>query len=113
RRDPAEAWNAGGARGAPGAPATANGGPAGRAAPRGDPALRRRIQRLSDRERQVLGAMARGATNQEIATALRVSERTVKAHVGSIFLKLEVRDRAGAIVAAFDAGLASALRPGT
>ncbi|WP_462188868.1 MULTISPECIES: response regulator transcription factor [unclassified Frankia] len=78
-----------------------------RAAPTADPSLRRRMERLSDRERQVLRAMARGATNREIALALRVSERTVKAHVGSIFLKLEVRDRAGAIVAAFDAGLAT------
>ncbi|MDT3439750.1 MULTISPECIES: response regulator transcription factor [unclassified Pseudofrankia] len=74
-----------------------------RRAPSADPSVRRRLARLSDRERQVLRAMARGASNREIATDLHVSERTVKAHVGSIFGKLEVRDRAAAIVLAFDA----------
>ncbi|MCK9901732.1 LuxR C-terminal-related transcriptional regulator [Frankia sp. Cpl3] len=69
-----------------------------------DLGVRRRFERLSDRELQVLQAMARGATNREIAAELRVAERTVKAHVGSIFGKLEVRDRAGAIVLAHDVG---------
>ncbi|MEX5709025.1 DNA-binding response regulator [Parafrankia soli] len=72
-----------------------------------DLAVRRRFERLSERELQVLRAMARGASNREIAIELRVSERTVKAHVGSIFGKLEVRDRAGAIVLAHDVGLRS------
>ena len=49
--------------------------------------------------------MARGATNGEIAGELFVSEATVKTHVGSIFTKLGVRDRAAAIVFAFDHGL--------
>ena len=49
--------------------------------------------------------MARGATNGEIAGALFVSEATVKTHVGAIFTKLGVRDRAAAIVFAFDHGL--------
>ncbi|MCK9877048.1 response regulator transcription factor [Frankia sp. AgPm24] len=79
-----------------------------RTTPPADPSLARRLGRLSDRERQVLRAMSRGATNAEIAADLRVSERTVKAHVGSIFSKLEVRDRAGAIVFAYDAGLTTA-----
>ncbi len=60
---------------------------------------------LSDRELEVLALLARGASNSEIAEALYVSERTVKGHVGSIFTKLGARDRAAAIVLAFDAGL--------
>jgi DNA-binding NarL/FixJ family response regulator len=49
--------------------------------------------------------MATGATNGEIAGSLFVSEATVKTHVGSIFSKLGVRDRAGAIVYAYQHGL--------
>ncbi|MET0145611.1 MAG: response regulator transcription factor [Ilumatobacteraceae bacterium] len=60
---------------------------------------------LSERELDVLRLMARGASNTEIAAALIVGERTVKGHVGSIFTKLGARDRAAAIVLAFDAGL--------
>jgi len=60
---------------------------------------------LSDREVEVLALVARGASNTEIAAALFVSERTVKGHVGSIFTKLGARDRAAAIVLAYDAGL--------
>ncbi len=61
-----------------------------------------RVQQLTEREHDVLRQMARGATNQEIAAALYVSEATVKTHVGAIFAKLGVRDRAAAIVFAFD-----------
>jgi DNA-binding NarL/FixJ family response regulator len=49
--------------------------------------------------------MAAGATNPEIAAALYVSEATVKTHVGSIFSKLAVRDRAAAIIYAYDHGI--------
>lgn len=63
------------------------------------------INRLSGRETEVLRLMARGANNREIAEALHVSERTVKSHVGTIFSKLGVRDRAGAIVFAFESGV--------
>ena len=63
------------------------------------------LDRLSEREVEVLTLMARGASNLEIADRLYVSERTVKGHVGSIFTKLGARDRAAAIVLAFDAGL--------
>jgi len=60
---------------------------------------------LTDRELDVLRHMATGATNGEIASALFVSEATVKTHVGSVFSKLGVRDRAGAIVFAYQHGL--------
>ena len=64
-----------------------------------------RFEQLTDRERDVLHHMARGATNIETARALHVSEPTVKSHVGAIFAKLGVRDRAAAIVFAYDHGI--------
>jgi DNA-binding NarL/FixJ family response regulator len=64
-----------------------------------------RVEQLTDREHDVLRHIARGATNSEIAAALIVSEATVKTHVGSIFAKLGVRDRAAAIVFAYDHGI--------
>lgn len=63
------------------------------------------ISRLSARETEVLRLMASGANNREIADALHVSERTVKSHVSMIFSKLGVRDRAGAIILAFESGI--------
>jgi DNA-binding NarL/FixJ family response regulator len=69
---------------------------------------RQRIDQLTERETEVLRSMARGATNTEIAAALHLSEATVKTHVGNIFTKLDVRDRAAAIVFAFDHGLVAA-----
>jgi DNA-binding NarL/FixJ family response regulator len=64
-----------------------------------------RVEQLTEREHDVLRHMARGATNAEIAEALIVGEATVKTHVGSIFSKLGVRDRAAAIVFAYDHGI--------
>ena len=61
---------------------------------------------LTERENEVLRAMARGLSNGEIAEELIVGVATVKSHVGSIFMKLEVRDRAGAIVYAYQHGIA-------
>jgi len=71
------------------------------------PAMRdaARLELLTDREHDVLRLMARGATNAEIAASLYVAEATVKTHVGSIFTKLDVRDRAAAIVFAYDHGI--------
>jgi DNA-binding NarL/FixJ family response regulator len=66
---------------------------------------RARADLLSEREHDVLRLVARGATNGEIASRLSVGEATVKSHVGSIFAKLGVRDRAAAIVFAYDNGL--------
>jgi DNA-binding NarL/FixJ family response regulator len=68
-----------------------------------------RLDLLTDREHDVLRLMSRGATNAEIAATLFVAEATVKTHVGSIFGKLGVRDRAAAIVFAYDHGV---VRPG-
>jgi DNA-binding NarL/FixJ family response regulator len=64
-----------------------------------------RLQLLTDRENEILKLMARGATNAEIAETLYVAEATVKTHIGSIFAKLGVRDRAAAIVFAYDHGV--------
>ena len=64
-----------------------------------------RLDLLTDREHDVLRLMARGATNAEIGATLIVAEATVKTHVGSIFGKLGVRDRAAAIVFAYDHGV--------
>jgi DNA-binding NarL/FixJ family response regulator len=57
---------------------------------------------LSDREREVLALIGRGLSNAEVAGRLHISEVTVKSHVGHIFTKLDLRDRAAAIVYAFD-----------
>lgn len=63
------------------------------------------FESLSERELEVLALIASGASNPEIAERLHLSERTVKGHVGNIFAKLGARDRAAAIILAFEAGL--------
>jgi DNA-binding NarL/FixJ family response regulator len=63
------------------------------------------LDQLTPREAEVLALMAQGRTNQEIADALYLGERTVKTHVGNVFAKLRTRDRAAAIIIAFRAGL--------
>ena len=60
------------------------------------------LAELTPRETEVLRLMGRGLNNGEIAEELFISEVTVKTHVGNIFMKLGVRDRAAAIVFAFD-----------
>jgi DNA-binding NarL/FixJ family response regulator/DNA-binding SARP family transcriptional activator len=60
---------------------------------------------LTPREHEVLRAVGRGLTNAEIAATLTISEVTVKSHIGRIFTKLRLRDRATAIVYAFDHGI--------
>jgi DNA-binding NarL/FixJ family response regulator len=69
------------------------------------PTAGRALERLTPRELDVLRRMCRGANNGEIAAELHVGERTVKSHVSAIFSKLGARDRAAAIIAAYDAGL--------
>jgi DNA-binding NarL/FixJ family response regulator len=63
------------------------------------------VEELTAREREVLALMGRGLSNSEIAETLVISEVTVKSHIGRIFTKLDLRDRAAAIVYAFDRGL--------
>ena len=65
-----------------------------------------RAKDLTARELEVLRLTARGATNREIAEQLFISEVTVKTHIGHILTKLQLRDRAAAIVFAFEQGLA-------
>lgn len=66
---------------------------------------RRAPEALTARETEVLELMGRGLSNGEIAATLVISEVTVKSHIGRIFTKLDLRDRAAAIVYAFDHGL--------
>lgn len=66
-----------------------------------------RLAELTARELDVLRLIGRGATNAEVGAQLFISDGTVKTHIGHIFMKLDLRDRAAAIVFAFDHGLVS------
>ncbi|MCM6776553.1 response regulator transcription factor [Nocardia sp. CDC159] len=72
-----------------------------RTRPRATPAL----DALTPREREVLELIAKGMSNTEIAEALFVAEQTVKTHVSKVFSKLNLRDRAQAVVLAYESGL--------
>ena len=82
-------------------PGRAGGGEAGRD---------KDLDTLTGRELEVLTLIGRGKTNGEIAAELFVSEGTVKTHINHLFTKLRLRDRAAAVVFAFDHGLVK--RPG-
>jgi DNA-binding NarL/FixJ family response regulator len=60
---------------------------------------------LTEREHEILDLVARGLTNQAIASRLVLSEKTVRNHVSNVFIKLRAADRADAIVRAREAGL--------
>ncbi|MFI7240847.1 response regulator [Streptomyces qinglanensis] len=69
------------------------------------PASALRLKALTERETEVLELVARGRSNTEIAEFLVLAEQTVKTHVSRVFAKLGLRDRAQAVVFAYESGL--------
>ena len=63
------------------------------------------LPELTDREREILGLIARGHTNTQLAARLVLSPKTVRNHISNIFSKLQVADRTQAIIRAREAGL--------
>jgi len=75
---------------------------------RGAPRASQRLDQLTERERETLIHLGRGLSNAEIATAMYVSEHTVKTHVSNVLSKLGLRDRVQAVICAYESGLITA-----
>ncbi|WP_312880552.1 response regulator transcription factor [Actinokineospora xionganensis] len=68
----------------------------------------RELTGVTEREREVLTLIARGSSNTEIAQRLVLSQATVKTHIGRLLAKLQARDRAQLVIAAYESGLVKA-----
>ncbi|MEU4563146.1 response regulator transcription factor [Actinoplanes sp. NPDC023936] len=81
------------------------------AQPRPSRTFHRRLDGVTEREREILMLIARGLSNSDVATHLTLSLATVKSHVGRLLTKLNARDRAQLVVVAYETGLVTAAQP--
>jgi DNA-binding NarL/FixJ family response regulator len=78
---------------------------------RPEPTRNPTLDRITEREREVLALIGHGWSNSEIAGYLHISGATVRTHIGHLLTKLGARDRAQLVIAAFETGLVTARRP--